>query len=167
MQASTFTVVETYIDYVEVSLNEGENTIEIPAGKYATTNVFAMGEYTMSWTGNVTVTLNGVEVENGAVVTFNHPMMNPNLVEIVPADGEACTVVLTIEAVIPPVVELVFGENAVNVTVDNYYCAGTEASFTAAEAGKYVLNAAAGEENAAIGVLDAYGIEWVSLPYTF
>ena len=62
---------------------------------------------------------------------------------------------------------LVVGNNSVDVTVENYYCEGTQVTFTAEEDGTYVLSPAEGENNADIGVLDAYGIEWVTLPYEF
>lgn len=58
---------------------------------------------------------------------------------------------------------LVLGENAVNVTVNNYYCAGTDVTFTATEAGTYVLSAADGETNASVFTDN----ESVDLPYEF
>jgi hypothetical protein len=125
-----------------------------------------MGDYVVSWTGDVTVTLAGVAVENGAVVTLGNPRLGQNNVVITAADNSVdCTVVMTIAEYKEPATVLVVGENAVVVTVENYYCAGKEVEFTAPKAGTYVISAAEGETNADVGVLDEYGIEWVSLPY--
>ncbi|MBQ3559007.1 MAG: hypothetical protein IJA07_05825 [Agathobacter sp.] len=63
---------------------------------------------------------------------------------------------------------LVVGENSVHVTVENYYCAGTEVTFTAAEAGTYVISPAEDEENADVYVVGEYGAEWIEeYPYEF
>ncbi|MBE7100531.1 MAG: hypothetical protein E7364_02845 [Clostridiales bacterium] len=156
--------------YVEIMLNEGENTVQIPAGKYAMTqNVFAMGDYTVSWTGEASVTVNGEPVENGGVAVFNQPMLNPNVVVITPTNAdEACTVVITIAVYEEPATQLVVGENAINVTVENMFCEGTMVEFTAVEAGKYVLKAADGEENADVYIVNGpYDVEYVELPYEF
>ncbi|MBQ3020251.1 MAG: InlB B-repeat-containing protein [Clostridia bacterium] len=151
--------------FVEVELDLGETTVEIPAGKYAVSTVYAMGEYKASWTGDVTVTVNGEVVENGSVVAIN-----PRGVDVVitPNGDEAFTVVFTIEAYVEPVTQLVVGENAINVTVENYYCAGTEVEFTAVEAGKYVLKVAEGEENADVTLIEEYDATWIEeMPYEF
>ncbi|MBQ7353191.1 MAG: hypothetical protein IJW54_04210 [Clostridia bacterium] len=58
---------------------------------------------------------------------------------------------------------LVLGENAVYVTIENYYCAGVEVTFTATEAGTYTISAAEGEENADLYVNE----EYIELPYEF
>ena len=60
---------------------------------------------------------------------------------------------------------LAVGENAVAVTVTNYYCAGTEVTFTATEAGTYTISAAEGENNADVFCIDIE--EFIDLPYTF
>lgn len=60
---------------------------------------------------------------------------------------------------------LVLGANAVNVTVSNYYCAGTTVTFTATEAGKYTISAAEGEENADVFCVEIE--EYLELPYEF
>ena len=64
---------------------------------------------------------------------------------------------------------LVLGENSVFVTVNNYFCAGTEVSFTAEQAGTYTINAADGEQNADLTLITASGdAEWIeNLPYEF
>lgn len=60
---------------------------------------------------------------------------------------------------------LVLGDNAVKVTVQNLYCAGVDMTFTATEAGTYVIKAAVGEENAEVF---NYNIEeLIDLPYEF
>ena len=63
--------------------------------------------------------------------------------------------------------ELVLGENSIYVTIENYFANTVEVTFTATEAGTYVLNAADGEENAVVLIEDAYGSEMVELPYEF
>ncbi len=61
---------------------------------------------------------------------------------------------------------LVLGENAVYVTIVNYYCAGVEMTFTATEAGTYTISPAEGEENA--DLTDMGTEEWIeTLPYEF
>lgn len=61
---------------------------------------------------------------------------------------------------------LVLGENAVYVTIENYYCAGVEMTFTATEAGTYTISAAEGEENA--DLTDLGTEQWIeTLPYEF
>ena len=155
-------------DYVEATINEGENTISIPAGQYAVSNVYMMGDYTMSWTGDVSVTLNGAPVANGDVVTFQNPRLGMNEVVITPNGAEGCDVVITLAAYVEPAIELALGDNAINVTVENNFCEGVNVQFTAPEAGKYVLKAADGEENADVyAVFGEYNTEWVELPYEF
>ena len=150
--------------YVEVELGLGETTVEIPAGKFAVSYV-PMGEYTVSWTGDATVTLGGAPVESGSVVTVTPRGGN---VVITPNGEEACTVVFTVAIYEEPVTELVVGENAINVTVVNNYCAGTEVEFTAVEAGKYVLKVAEGEENADVTLIEENEATWIEeMPYEF
>ena len=60
---------------------------------------------------------------------------------------------------------LVLGENAVKVTVQNYFCAGVDMTFTATEAGTYVIKAAVGEENAEVFYINIE--ELIDLPYEF
>ena len=164
LQDYNFTVVATP-KFVDVTLDLGENTVEIPAGKYAVSTVYAMGEYTVSWTGDASVTLNGEAVESGSVVAINP---RGAYVVITPNGDEACTVVMTITAYVAPVPELVLGENAINVTVEDFYCAGTEVEFTAVEAGKYVLKVAEGEENADVTLITENSAEWIEvMPYEF
>ena len=159
----TFTVVATP-KFVEVELGLGETTVEIPAGKFAVSYV-PMGEYTVSWTGDATVTLGGAPVESGSVVTVTPRGGN---VVITPNGEEACTVVFTVAIYEEPVTELVVGENAINVTVVNNYCAGTEVEFTAVEAGKYVLKVAEGEENADVTLIEENEATWIEeMPYEF
>ncbi len=59
---------------------------------------------------------------------------------------------------------LVLGENAVDVTVTNYYANATTVTFTATEAGTYTLSAADGETNADVYITMG---DWCELPYTF
>ena len=63
---------------------------------------------------------------------------------------------------------LILGENSVHVTVNNYFCAGTDVTFIATEAGTYVVYPAEGEENAELYVVDdEYYIESDEYPYEF
>ena len=58
---------------------------------------------------------------------------------IVNNNAEAAEVAISFEA---PAIEtsgLVVGENTIEVTVENYYCAGTDVTFTATEAGTYTF----------------------------
>lgn len=60
---------------------------------------------------------------------------------------------------------LVLGENAVNVTVTNYFANATTVTFTATEAGTYTISPADGETNADVYITNGDWIE--SFPYTF
>ena len=62
---------------------------------------------------------------------------------------------------------LQIGYNAIDVTVENFYCAGTTVTFTAPATGTFCLSAANGETNAEIFRLDGDVHEAVTLPYTF
>ena len=155
-------------EYVEVYLQPGDNTITMAAGQYALAYMRAALKVTFTWTGEATLMAGRMPIANGDVVDYN-PMMGA--ITITPVNAEAeCTVVLTVAEYVEPVVpaqKLELGENAVTVTVEAYYCEGTEVEFTATEAGEYVLKAAEGEENADIGMPGEYGYDWITLPYTF
>ncbi len=63
---------------------------------------------------------------------------------------------------------LVLGDNAINVTVENSYCAGVEVHFTATEAGTYTLSAAADETNASVTHMESeFSSSMVDLPFEF
>ena len=158
----TFTVTATEITTVDFFIMGETTTIEIPAGKTAQTYPRMAGDYTFNWTGDAKVKVDGVEVAQGAVVT-----LWGSFIEVIPNDNSAaCTVVLTLAEYKAPATPVVLGENAITVTVENYYCAGVEVEFTAPAAGKYVIKAADGEENADLGIiLGEYEIEWATLPY--
>ncbi|MBQ7770527.1 MAG: hypothetical protein IJ373_05010 [Clostridia bacterium] len=155
-------------EYVEVYLQPGDNTITMAAGQYALAYMRAALKVTFTWTGEATLMAGRMPIANGDVVDYN-PMMGA--ITITPVNAEAeCTVVLTVAEYVEPVVpaqKLELGANAVTVTVEAYYCEGTEVEFTATEAGEYVLKAAEGEENADIGMPGEYGYDWITLPYTF
>ena len=162
LQNYEFTVVATYITTVDFVIMGEETTVEIPAGKTAQTYPRMMGDFTFNWTGDAKILVDGVEVENGGVAT-----LWGSFIQVIPNDSSAaCTVVLTLAEYKAPATPVVLGENAITVTVDNYYCAGVEVEFTAPAAGKYVIKAAEGEENADLGIIfSQYDIEWVTLPY--
>ena len=64
--------------------------------------------------------------------------------------------------------ELVLGDNAINVTVENYYCAGVEVYFTATEAGTYTISAKADETNASVTHMESeFSSSMVDLPFEF
>jgi hypothetical protein len=59
------------------------------------------------------------------------------------------------------------GSNAIHVTVENYFCAGTTVTFTAQTAGTYLIAPADGEMNADVVISDDFTSESVVMPYTF
>ena len=127
--------------YIEVYLQPGDNTIVMAAGQYALAYMRAAGKFTFSWTGEATIMAGRMPIANGDVVEYN-PMMGAFMITPVNAEAE-CTVVLTVAEYVAPTPELTIGENAIE---SNYQ--GVFVKFTATEAGKYVLKAAEGEENA-------------------
>ncbi|MBO5457417.1 MAG: hypothetical protein J6A24_00470, partial [Clostridia bacterium] len=81
------------LPYVTAALTlDGDATnVTIPAGKYAQVSVNTMFETIMlSFEGNVTVTVNGEEVENGAIVEYN-VRLGTSIV-VTPVDATAETV---------------------------------------------------------------------------
>lgn len=62
---------------------------------------------------------------------------------------------------------LLQGANAVNVTVENFYFAGTTVTFTVPATATYTLSAAEGEANAEVYVAADGVTEALTLPYTF
>lgn len=67
----------------------------------------------------------------------------------------------------PAAVELELGKNSIFVQVENYYCEGTQVTFTASASGTYVLTADAGEVNAEVFLTTENSTEMLSLPYEF
>lgn len=59
------------------------------------------------------------------------------------------------------------GNNAIRVTVENYFCAGTAVTFTAQTAGTYIISPADGEMNADLMIADDFTAESVVMPYVF
>lgn len=59
------------------------------------------------------------------------------------------------------------GNNAIRVTVENYFCAGTAVTFTAQTAGTYIISPADGEMNADLMIADDFTAESVVMPYMF
>ena len=153
----------------EIWLGE-ENTISIPEGKYFFSNVYSFvgGKFTASWTGDVTVEINGVAVENGAVVELKNMYEGANTFVIKAANNAAVEVVLNVANYKEPATPIAVGNVNVTVTVENYYCAGVEVIFTATEAGEYKLSVAEGEENADVTLVEGNVTEWIEeLPYSF
>ena len=63
--------------------------------------------------------------------------------------------------------QLEIGKNSIYVQVENYYCEGTQVTFTASTSGTYVLSADAGETNAEVFLTTENSTEMLSLPYEF
>lgn len=59
------------------------------------------------------------------------------------------------------------GNNAIRVTVENNFCAGTAVTFTARTAGTYLISPANGEMNADLVIADYFTSESVVMPYMF
>ena len=59
------------------------------------------------------------------------------------------------------------GNNAIHVTVENNFCAGTTVTFTAQTAGNYILSPANGELNADVVISDEFTSESIVMPYVF
>ena len=150
-----------------------ETTISIPEGKYFSTNVYSLvgGKFMVSWSGDVTVEINGEAVENGAVVELITSYEGPNTLVIKAANNAAAEVVLNLANYKEPATPIAVGNVNVTVSVENFYCAGVETIFTATEAGEYKLSVAEGEENAAVLIVtdSEFGMmtEDVELPYAF
>ena len=62
---------------------------------------------------------------------------------------------------------LKMGNNAIHVSVENNFCAGTTAVFTAVTAGTYIISPANGEMNADVVISDDFSSESVVMPYVF
>ena len=126
--------------------------------------------YILSWANkDVVASYNGQVIQSGA--TISNYAQGYALI-LVNNGAEAANVEFTLK---DPYVSggstgestLSLGENAVNVTVENFYCAGTTVTFTAPAKGTYTLSAAPGEENADVYFFTENASESVSLPYTF
>ena len=59
------------------------------------------------------------------------------------------------------------GSNAVHVTVENNFCAGTTVTFTAQTAGTFIISPADGEMNADVVISDEFTSQSVVMPYMF
>lgn len=119
-------------------------TISFIAGELsAEGRLQALGTFTIAWTGNATIKYEGNEISNGAQVELKGartPIM------LYPTDTtQATVVVLTISEVEKETNPLVLGDNAVEFKGES-----VAYSFTADEAGTYILSLAEGEENAAV-----------------
>ena len=106
------------LPYVTAALTlDGDATnVTIPAGKYAQVSVNTMFEtIVLSFEGNVTVTVNGEEVENGAIVEYNYRTS----IVVTPVDATAETVAtLKASTYVDPSTILTPGTHTVNGTFD-------------------------------------------------
>ena len=165
-----------------INLSVGENTINVPAetAYLNFTDAEMDATYTLSFNGalvSIVLDQGGMQTEIFADTEFTYNPWHDYI--ITSKTGEAIeNLVITVtfvrgaegggdigggeEETYAP---LILGENAITVTVESYYCAGTNVTFTALEAGEYVLNIAEGEENADVYTLPDY--EMVEFPYTF
>ncbi len=135
-------VVNTAGDYV-LSYADGEtNGFILIEGEYGTETISMPYSFT---------------VAEGESVTF--------IICTISGDDTVDVVLTKEDAEETPSNALVLGDNAVKVTVQNLYCAGVDMTFTATEAGTYVIKAADGEENAEVKNLNID--ELIDLPYEF
>ena len=188
-ESITFTV--KYDDLITITieklpesilLNAGENTVSVPA-EGAILNFAGLEEdatYTLTFDGSLVNIImdQGMQSEIFSETEFTYSPWNSYLINSKTEEAiESLTITVTFirggegggdigggdeEEIYAP---LVLGENAITVTVTDFYCAGTDVTFTAIEAGEYVLKLADGEENADVYVLPNY--DYVEFPYTF
>ena len=165
-----------------INLSVGENTINVPAetAYLNFTDAEMDATYTLSFNGalvSIVLDQGGMQTEIFADTEFTYNPWRDYI--ITSKTGEAVeNLAITVTFVSgaegggdigggeeETYAPLILGENAITVTVESYYCAGTNVTFTALEAGEYVLNIAEGEENADVYTLPDY--EMVEFPYTF
>jgi len=185
--ADVMTETEDYVDFVitkkanENELVLGENSVYVTIENYFANTV----EMTFTATAAGTYVLSAADGEENADV-YIEDMYGSEWIEL-PYEftleaGESFTFLVSTAANVMTETEdyvdllltkkaneneLVLGENSVYVTIENYFANTVEMTFTATEAGTYVLSAADGEENADVYIEDMYGSEWIELPYEF
>ena len=167
---ASFEAAPQEIWYDSVNIDGTTNVFEIADNSYVGFNLSgAACEAVIAWDNkDAIVLMYGEEVvANGSIVTVAE-FYGANITVMLP-DYAAGTVNVTITPCVAETTTnaLVLGENSVNVTVVNYYCAGIEVTFTAEVAGTYVLSAAEGEANADVYLVTSSSSEWVELPYSF
>lgn len=117
----------------------GDNTLEIADNTWLTSDVYNLsGNYTVTWTGDVIVEVDGVAMENGGTFNSMNPMWSVYFRIYAENYAAVPAFTLTITAQVVPATELILGDNTVTVT-DTY--AGTTVEYTAAEAGTYTFTA--------------------------
>ena len=167
----------------EFTLNVGSQTQTIIPGKEYT--VFLKGtadeahyvSYILSWNDtNLSVSFGGSPVTSGGTIERYNEYYSLTMVY----NGASSTAItFTLEDPYVPdsgsgsgsssegSAVLTVGNNAVYVTVTDYFCAGTTVTFTAEEAGTYMIAPADGELNADVVISDEFTSESVVMPYTF
>jgi hypothetical protein len=179
--ADTVSVTVERIAY-EFTLNVGTHTQNMIPGKEYT--VFLKGtadeahyvSYVLSWNNpDLLVSFGGAPITSGGSVDRYNEYYSLVMVY----NGSTATdVVFTLEDPYVPAgdgdesgseggTELKVGSNADYVTVENYFCAGTEVTFTAQTAGTYIIAPADGEFNADVILSDEFTSESLLMPYTF
>lgn len=163
----------------EFTLNVGTQTQTMIPGKEYT--VFLRGtsdtahyvSYVLSWSNSdLTVSFGGAVITSGGTVSRYSEYYSLSVVY----NGTTATDV-TFTLTDPYVPEsggqtgssdtLAIGNNAVYVTVENNFCAGTAVTFTAQTAGTYILAPANGELNADVVISDEFTSESIMMPYVF
>ena len=176
--------VTVTIEYPEASSNTlilGENSVYVTIENYWASEVESV--FTADEAG--TYTISAADGEENAVLivegVYGFEMVDLPY-EFTLAEGESITLIISSAANVMTETEdyvdvvitknaaeggLVLGENSIYVTIENYFANAVEVTFTASEAGTYVLTPADGEQNAIVLIEDMYGSEMVDLPYEF
>jgi hypothetical protein len=180
--ASGGDTVQVKVDRIayEFTLNVGTQTQTMIPGKEYT--VFLRGtaddahyvSYILAWnSSDLTVSFGGAPITSGGTVDRYSEYYSLVMIYNGPS---AADIEFTLTDPYVPDSEggatgdgtsLQVGHNAIRVTVNNYYCAGTTVVFTAETAGTYILSPADGELNASVVVSDEYISETVTMPYLF
>ena len=178
----------------EFTLNVGEQTQTlIPGVEYlvylnGSTNPAYYVDYLLYWNNeDVTVAYNAGLLSSGdtvisystfytlVIVNTGSQTANVQFSLVDPYTGEDDSDIpgnptnpdLPVNPDVPVDTILELGENSVYVQVENYYCEGTQVTFTAPTAGTYVLAAAVGETNAEVFLTTENITEMIVLPYEF
>lgn len=175
--ADTVKVAVERVTY-EFTLGVGTQTQTMVPGKEYTVTLTGSADpayhvnYVLSWNDkNVAASYNGQVISSGATIVS---YADGYTVIIVYNGSAPAEIQFTLTdpytgggSDIPAGENLLLGYNAIGVTVENYYCAGTTVNFNAPATGTYVLAAADGEANAEVFLLVDGSAEAVTLPYEF
>ncbi len=159
-------VVEPAEEYPNLIVGENPITL-VPNTNYNLVlgdTPFVETTYTLFWNSElITVTYKGEQIISGTVLE-NYTARDALILTVTEEVEDILTLEKEEEAIVPGGNELVLGDNAIEVT-DTWN--GEKVTFTATEAGDYILAESEGETNADIYMETATGAEWIELPYTF